>query len=95
MNTPVTHGSGTMIVTGTGADTELGKISAMLSATAKEKTPLTAELDRLTLWIAAAAGLTMVVMFVLGPLPRRGLGRAVRQRGDPGDRRRPRGAARP
>ena len=66
MNTPVTHGSGTLIVTGTGPDTELGKISAMLSATAKEKTPLTAELDRLTLWIAGAAGLTMVVMFVLG-----------------------------
>ena len=66
MNTPVTHGSGSMIVTGTGADTELGKISAMLSATAKEKTPLTAQLDRLTLWIAAAAGLTMIVMFVLG-----------------------------
>jgi Ca2+-transporting ATPase len=66
MNTPVTHGSGTMIVTGTGSDTELGKISAMLSGTAKEKTPLTAELDRLTLWIAAAAGLTMIVMFVLG-----------------------------
>jgi Ca2+-transporting ATPase len=66
MNTPVTHGSGTLIVTGTGADTELGKISAMLSGKAKEKTPLTAELDRLTLWIAAAAGLTMIVMFVLG-----------------------------
>jgi P-type Ca2+ transporter type 2C len=66
MNTPVTHGSGTLIVTGTGSDTELGKISALLSATAKEKTPLTAQLDRLTLWIAAAAGLTMVVMFVLG-----------------------------
>jgi P-type Ca2+ transporter type 2C len=66
MNTPVTHGSGTLIVTGTGSGTELGKISAMLSATAKEKTPLTAELDRLTLWIAGAAGLTMVVMFVLG-----------------------------
>ena len=66
MNTPVTHGSGTMVVTGTGADTELGKISAMLSAKPKEKTPLTAELDRLTLWIAGAAGLTMIVMFVLG-----------------------------
>jgi Ca2+-transporting ATPase len=66
MNTPVTHGSGTMIVTATGADTELGKISAMLSAEGKQKTPLTAELDRLTLWIAAAAGLTMVVMFALG-----------------------------
>jgi Ca2+-transporting ATPase len=66
MNTPVTHGSGTMIVTGTGAGTELGRISAMLAATVKEKSPLTRELDRLTLWIAAAAGLTMVVMFILG-----------------------------
>src|SRR5262245_12596189 len=66
MNTPVTHGSGTMIVTGTGADTELGKISGMLAATATEESPLTKELNRLTLWIAAAAGLTMIVMFVLG-----------------------------
>ena len=66
MNTPVTHGSATVIVTGTGADTELGKISEMLSATAKEQSPLTKELNTLTLWIAAAAGLTMVVMFALG-----------------------------
>jgi P-type Ca2+ transporter type 2C len=66
MNTPVTHGSATVIVTGTGADTELGKISGMLSATAKEQSPLTKELNTLTLWIAAAAGLTMVVMFALG-----------------------------
>ncbi|HEX6521565.1 MAG TPA: HAD-IC family P-type ATPase [Streptosporangiaceae bacterium] len=66
MNTPVTHGSGTMIVTATGAGTELGKISGMLSATAEEQSPLTRELNRLTLWIAAAAGLTMIVMFALG-----------------------------
>ncbi len=66
MNTPVTHGSGIMIVTGTGAGTELGKISGMLSATAREESPLTRELNRLTLWIAAAAGLTMIVMFILG-----------------------------
>jgi Ca2+-transporting ATPase len=66
MNTPVTHGSGTVLVTATGANTQLGKISAMLSRTAKEKSPLTKELDKLTLWIAAAAGLTMIVMFVLG-----------------------------
>ena len=66
MNTPVTHGSGIMIVTGTGVDTELGKISGMLSATAVEESPLTTEMNRLTLWIAAAAGLTMVVMFALG-----------------------------
>jgi Ca2+-transporting ATPase len=66
MNTPVTHGTATVIVTGTGAGTELGKISGMLAATATEESPLTKELNRLTLWIAAAAGLTMIVMFVLG-----------------------------
>ncbi|MFD8785853.1 cation-translocating P-type ATPase [Kitasatospora sp. NPDC059599] len=66
MDTPVTHGSGLLVITGTGAGTELGKISGMLSATEKEQSPLTKELDTLTLWIASAAGLTMVVMFVLG-----------------------------
>ena len=66
MNSPVTHGSATVIVTATGAGTELGKISGLLSATAREESPLTRELDRLTLWIAAAAGLTMIVMFALG-----------------------------
>ncbi|MEU3305071.1 HAD-IC family P-type ATPase [Streptomyces sp. NPDC006678] len=66
MHTPVTHGSGVVIITGTGEDTELGKISEMLSATEKEEPPLTRELDKLTLWITAAAGLTMIVMFALG-----------------------------
>src|SRR5207302_138066 len=31
MNTPVTHGSGVVVITGTGGDTELGKISALLT----------------------------------------------------------------
>ncbi|HEV7189375.1 MAG TPA: HAD-IC family P-type ATPase [Blastococcus sp.] len=66
MNTPVTHGSGVVVITGTGGDTELGKISALLTATAREKSPLTKQLDTLTLWIVAAAGLTMFVMFVMG-----------------------------
>lgn len=66
MNTPVTHGSGVLVVTATGPGTELGKISGMLSATEKEVPPLTKELDTLTLWITAAAGLTMIVMFALG-----------------------------
>ncbi|MFD7552933.1 cation-translocating P-type ATPase [Streptomyces sp. NPDC059835] len=66
MNTPVTHGSGVMVVTATGAGTEVGKISGMLSATEKEVPPLTKELDTLTLWITGAAGLTMIVMFALG-----------------------------
>jgi Ca2+-transporting ATPase len=66
MHTPVTHGSGVMIVTATGGDTEVGKIAGMLATTKKEKTPLTKQLNTLTLWIVGAAGLTMVVMFVLG-----------------------------
>ncbi len=66
MNTPVTHGSGAVIITGTGAGTELGKISGMLAATEREESPLTKELNTLTLWIAAAAGLTMIIMFILG-----------------------------
>ena len=66
MNTPVTHGSATMVVTATGARTELGRISGMLSRTPKEQSPLTKELNTLTLWIASAAGLTMIVMFALG-----------------------------
>jgi len=66
MNTPVTHGGAVMIVTGTGADTAVGAISGMLKATPTLKTPLTKQLDTLTLWIAAAAGLTIAIMFALG-----------------------------
>ena len=66
MHTPVTHGSGVMIVTATGSDTEVGKIAGMLARTVREQTPLTKQLNTLTLWIAGAAGVTMVVMFVLG-----------------------------
>ncbi|MEU2625442.1 HAD-IC family P-type ATPase [Kitasatospora sp. NPDC007106] len=66
MNTPVTHGSGLLVITGTGSGTELGKISGLLSATEKEQSPLDRELNTLTLWIAGAAGLTMIVMFALG-----------------------------
>ena len=66
MHTPVTHGSGVVVVTGTGSDTQVGKIAHMLSATAKEETPLTRQMNTLTLWIVGAAGLTMIVMFALG-----------------------------
>mgnify|MGYP003587391455 CR=1 FL=1 len=66
MNTPVTHGSGVMIVTGTGANTAVGTISGMLKSAPSLKTPMTAQLDTLTLWIAGAAGLTIAIMFGLG-----------------------------
>jgi len=66
MHCPVTHGSGVVIVTGTGSNTQVGKIAHMLSSTAKEETPLTKQMNTLTLWIVGAAGLTMIVMFALG-----------------------------
>ena len=66
MNTPVTHGSGTMIVTARGADAQVGKIAGMLAGTAKEQTPLTRQLNTMTLWIGGAALGTMIVMFSLG-----------------------------
>jgi P-type Ca2+ transporter type 2C len=66
LHTPVTHGSGVMIVTSVGSNTEVGKIAGMLSATATEETPLTRQMNTLTLWIVGAAGVTMVIMFALG-----------------------------
>ena len=66
MNTPVTHGGGVMVVTSTGARTAVGTISGMLKSTPTLKTPLTKQLDTLTIWIAAAAGLTIAIMFALG-----------------------------
>jgi len=66
MHTPVTHGSGVMVVTGTGGDTEMGKIAHMLGQTEVEETPLTKQMNTLTLWIVGAAGFTMLVMFALG-----------------------------
>ena len=66
MNTPVTHGSGVMLVTAVGADAQVGKIAGMLATTAKQQTPLTKQLNTLTLWIGAAALFTMIVMFALG-----------------------------
>jgi P-type Ca2+ transporter type 2C len=66
MHTPVTHGSGVMIVTSVGGETQVGKIAGMLSATAVEETPLTKQMNKLTLWIVGAAGVTMIIMFALG-----------------------------
>ena len=66
MNTPVTHGSGVMLVTATGADAQVGRIAGMLASTAKEQTPLTRQLNTMSLWIGAAALVTMIVMFALG-----------------------------
>jgi P-type Ca2+ transporter type 2C len=67
MNSTVTRGRGEMVVTGTGMSTEVGQISGMLAGVEQEKTPLTRQLDQLTVLITimAAAALALVVIFGL------------------------------
>lgn len=62
----VTHGSGEMVVTETGAASQVGRVASMLRTTEVELPPLARQMNVITLWIAAAAGVTMVVMFILG-----------------------------
>jgi Ca2+-transporting ATPase len=66
MNTQVTRGRGEMVVTATGMSTEVGHISGMLSRVEQEKTPLTRQLDQLTVLITIAAAAALVVVVVLG-----------------------------
>ncbi len=66
MNTSVTRGRGEMVVTTTGMATEMGHIADMLNKTEVDKTPLQKQIDRLTLIIAGMAGLTFVIMLILG-----------------------------
>ena len=66
MNTAVTRGRAEMIVTTTGMDTEMGHIADLLNKTEADKTPLQKQLDRLTIIIASLAGVTFLIMIVLG-----------------------------
>src|SRR5256885_12199010 len=68
MNTNVTRGAGTIVVTATGMATEVGHISRMLQTTKAEKTPLTVQLDRLTGQILIIAGFALVASITLGLL---------------------------
>jgi P-type Ca2+ transporter type 2C len=67
MNSTVTRGRGEMVVTATGMETEVGQISGMLSHVQQEKTPLTRQLDQLTILITilAAIALALVILFGL------------------------------
>jgi Ca2+-transporting ATPase len=66
MNSTVTRGRGEMLVTATGMATEVGRISGMLSTVEQEKTPLTRQLDQLTIVVATMAGISLVFVIVLG-----------------------------
>jgi Ca2+-transporting ATPase len=66
MNSTVTRGRGEMVVTGTGMGTEVGQISGMLSGVQQEKTPLTRQLDQLTVLITIMAGVALALVIVFG-----------------------------
>jgi P-type Ca2+ transporter type 2C len=66
MNSQVTRGRGEMIVTATGMSSEVGRISGMLHTVEQEKTPLSKQLDQLTLLITGLAAAALVAIILLG-----------------------------
>ena len=62
--TSVTQGTGRAIVTGTGMNTQVGKIAGMLSATEDEKTPLQKEMDYVSKILGIAVCVIAVVVLV-------------------------------
>ncbi len=66
MNTNVTRGSATLLVTATGMATEVGRISGLLAASPEVASPLTRQLARLTNQVIVIAGLALLLSIGLG-----------------------------
>jgi Ca2+-transporting ATPase len=66
MNSQVTRGRGEIVVTATGMSTEVGHISGMLSGVEQEKTPLTKQLDQITVLITIMAAAALALIVILG-----------------------------
>ena len=66
MNTQVTRGAATLVVTSTGMSTEVGHISGMLQTTKDEVTPLTRQLNALTNQILVIAGVALLISIGIG-----------------------------
>ena len=61
----VTYGRATVLVTGTGMDTELGKIAALMNQTQQRKTPLQQSLDSFSAKLAIVIMAICAVVFAL------------------------------
>ena len=66
MNTNVTRGHGEILVTTTGMGSEVGHIATTLAGQKVEKTPLTKQVDRLTIFIIGMAGLGFLAIVAMG-----------------------------
>ncbi|MFI6297319.1 calcium-translocating P-type ATPase, PMCA-type [Nonomuraea sp. NPDC050790] len=74
MNTTVTRGHARLIVTATGASTEIGQIAGLLQQTKQAPTPLQRQIDALGKTLALIALAVIAVVFVLGLLRGQPLG---------------------
>lgn len=61
----VTYGRATVVVTGTGMDTEIGKIAALMNATKEKKTPLQISLDQFSSRLAVIIMIISAIVFLL------------------------------
>ncbi len=61
----VTYGRATVLVTGTGMDTEIGKIASLMNATKEKKTPLQVSLDQFSSRLAIIIIAICVIVFGL------------------------------
>lgn len=66
MGTYITGGRAKAVITGTGTETELGKIAEMLHAAPPDPTPLQKQLASLGKTLGIAAGLIVAVVFLTG-----------------------------
>ena len=62
----VTAGNASAVVTGTGMDTEIGKIARFLTETKQQKTTLQVRLDKVGKVISGLAIMSAIIMFVVG-----------------------------
>ncbi|HEY8217907.1 MAG TPA: cation-transporting P-type ATPase [Acidimicrobiia bacterium] len=65
-NTAVTRGTASFIVTGTGMQTEVGKIAGLLQSVTRTKSPLQQQLDTLTKWLGVVAWTALAIVVVIG-----------------------------
>ncbi len=68
MGTAASYGRGEAVVSATGMDTELGKIAGMVQGVKQNRTPLQKRLAQLGRWLAVAALVLVIIIFVTGLL---------------------------
>ncbi len=66
MGTSASYGRAEAVIVGTGMDTELGKIAGMIQNVEREPTPLQKRLGQLGRWLALAALVLVIIIFVEG-----------------------------